>query len=253
MKKHWKKYALGLLVIGLASFGIYWFCKEQNRLLNEQFVPLNLRINDDMGTKIDTIGGPQNPRIIGFLQRDDQTAISQQISAAAEEVAKIAKPDSLAQKEWLVLYPQTRTSPFTNASAYALMKTAIKADWLQVTTGPEEELEVFYEKSDESLLTLEDLIADKEAFRAQLEKILASSPTTTSVAAQKIHEELLATFAADDWSEISFSYEQHSLVLPTAIISMSAFVESLNDTYFSDQTLAAFRSQTSSAPTIDYP
>ncbi|HFI0234463.1 TPA: hypothetical protein ACGOVC_000034 [Streptococcus suis] len=252
MQKNWKKLALGFLIIGLAGFGLHWFGQEQNRLLNEQFVPLNLRIIDDMGTKIDAIGGPQNPRIIEFLQRDDQTAISQRISAAADETLKTAKADSLTQKEWIILYPQTRTSPFENATSYAVMKTNIKADGLQVTTSQEEELEIFYEKTDESLLTLEDLIANKDIFRAQLEKVLASS-STASVAAQKVNEELIKTFAADDWSDISFRYEQQSLVLPTAIISMSAFVESLNDTYFSEQTLAVFRSQTSSETIIDYP
>ncbi|HFI0644663.1 TPA: hypothetical protein ACGO4K_000439 [Streptococcus suis] len=57
MQKQWKKDALGLLVIGLASFGLHWFGQEQTRLLNEQLKPLNLRIIDDMGTKIDAIGG----------------------------------------------------------------------------------------------------------------------------------------------------------------------------------------------------
>ncbi|HFI0452370.1 TPA: hypothetical protein ACGOYY_000304 [Streptococcus suis] len=257
MQKKWKFLVIGFFfMIGVAGLGLHWFGQEQQRLLNEQFKPLNLRIIDDMGTKIDAIGGPQHPRMIEFLQRDDQTAISQRISAAAEEVAKTAKPDSLAQKEWLVLYPQTRTSPFTNASAYALMKTTITADWLQVRTSQEEELEVFYEKNDESLLTLQDLIADKEKFREQLEQVLTSSPAQTEDA-QKIHEELLKTFAVEDWSDISFAYEQESLVLPQAIISMSVFVESLNETYFSEQTLTAFRAQahadTSSATTIYYP
>lgn len=257
MKRKWKFFAIGFLfIICLTGFGLHWFGKEQNRLLNEQFVPLNLRINDDMGTKIDAIGGPQNPRIIGFFQRDDQTAISQRIGATLEKEEKTAKSDSFTQKEWIVLYPQTRNSPFENTAAYAVMKTNIRADWLQVTTSQEEELEVFYEKADESLLTLEDLIADKKIFREQLEQVLASSPAKTEDA-QKVHEELIATFATDDWSDISFAYEQNTLVLPKAIISMSVFVESLNDTYFSEQTLAAFREQaqadTSSATTIYYP
>lgn len=257
MQKKWKFFAIGFLfIICLTGFGLHWFDKEQNRLLNEQFMPLNLRINDDMGTKIDAIGGPQNPRIIEFLQRDKQTAISQRITAVSEEVTKTASPDGLTQKEWIVLYPQTRTSPFTNAAAYSLMKTTITADWLQVRTNQEEELEVFYEKADESLLTLEDLIADKKIFREQLEQVLASSPAKTEDA-QKVYEELIKTFAVEDWSDISFAYEQESLVLPQAIISMSVFVESLNETYFSEQTLAAFRVQvqadTSSATTIYYP
>ena len=100
------------------------------------------------------------------------------------------------------------------------------------------------------------MIADKEKFREQLDQVLASSPAQTEDA-QKIHEELLKIFAVEDWSDISFAYEQESLVLPQAIISMSVFVESLNDTYFSDQTLTAFRAQahadTSSATTIYYP
>lgn len=257
MQKKWKFLAFGFLfILGGIAFGLHWFGKEQNRLLNEQFVPLNLRIIDDMGTKIDAIGGPQNPRIIEFLQRDEQTAISQRISAAAEKEAKTAKPDSLTQKEWIVLYPRPYTSPFENAAAYVVIKQSIKLEWLQIMTSQEEELEVFYEKSDESLLTLEDLIADKDEFREQLEEVLASSPNTREDV-QKAHEELRATFAAEDWSDIPFAYEQDSLVLPQAIISMSVFVESLNDTYFSEQTLAAFREQaqadTSSATTIYYP
>ncbi|HFI0960344.1 TPA: hypothetical protein ACGPBD_000585 [Streptococcus suis] len=70
-------------------------------------------------------------------------------------------------------------------------------------------------------------------------------------------EELIKIFAVEDWSDISFAYEQESLVLPQAIISISVFVERLNETYFSDQTLAAFRvraqADTSSATTIYYP
>lgn len=257
MQKKWKFLVIGFFfMIGVAGLGLHWFEQEQTRLLNEQLKPLNLQINTDTGTKIDAIGGPQKPRIIGFFQKDQTTAISRRITAASEEVAKTASPDSLTQKEWIVLYPQTRNSPFTNASAYALMKTTITADWLQVRTSQEEELEVFYEKNDESLLTLQDLIADKEKFREQLEQVLTSSPAQTEDA-QKVHEELLKTFAVEDWSDTSFAYEQESLVLPQAIISMSVFVESLNETYFSDQTLAAFRAQahvdTSSATTIYYP
>ncbi|HFU4000085.1 TPA: hypothetical protein ACGO3D_000167 [Streptococcus suis] len=257
MQKKWKFLVIGFFfMIGVAGLGLHWFGQEQTRLLNEQLKPLNLRIIDDMGTKIDAIGGPQHPRIIGFFQKDQTTAISRRITAASEEVAKTASPDGLTQKEWIVLYPQTRNSPFTNASAYALMKTTITADWLQVRTSQEEELEVFYEKNDESLLTLQDLIADKGKFREQLVQVLTSSSAQTEDA-QKVHEELLKTFAVEDWSDISFAYEQESLVLPQAIISMSVFVESLNDTYFSDQTLTAFRAQaqadTSSATTIYYP
>lgn len=257
MQKKWKFLAFGfLLLIGGIVFGLHWFGQEQNRLLNEQFIPLNQRIVDDMGTKIDAIGGPQNPRIIEFLQRDEQTAISQRISTAAEKEAKTAKPDSLTQKEWIVLFPRTHTSPFENAAAYAVIKQSIKLEWLQIMTSQEEELEVFYEKSDESLLTLEDLIADKNKFREQLEEVLTSSPNTREDV-QKAHEKLRETFAAEDWSDIPFAYEQDSLILPQAIISMSVFVESLNDTYFSEQTLAAFRAQaqenTSSATKIYYP
>ncbi|MCK3941250.1 hypothetical protein HCC47_00010 [Streptococcus suis] len=257
MQKKWKFLVIGFFfIIGVTGLGLHWFGQEQTRLLNEQLKPLNLRIIDDMGTKIDAIGGSQNPRIIGFFQKDQTTAISQRITAVSEEVTKTASPDGLTQKEWIVLYPQTRTSPFTNAAAYSLMKTTITADWLQVRTSQEEELEVFYEKKNESLLTLQDLIADKETFREQLEQVLASSPAKTEDA-QKVHEELIKTFAVEDWSDISFAYEQESLVLPQAIISMSVFVESLNETYFSEQTLAAFRAQvqagTSSATTIYYP
>lgn len=96
----------------------------------------------------------------------------------------------------------------------------------------------------------------KETFREQLEQVLVSSPATTEDS-QKVHEELIKTFAVEDWSDISFAYEQESLVLPQAIISMSVFVESSNETYFSEQTLAAFRAQvqadTSSATTVYYP
>ncbi|HEL1612187.1 TPA: hypothetical protein TXL52_000218 [Streptococcus suis] len=257
MQKKWKFLVIGFFfIIGVTGLGLHWFGQEQTRLLNEQLKPLNLQINTDTGTKVDAIGGSQNPRIIGFFQKDQTTAISQRITAVSEEVTKTASPDGLTQKEWIVLYPQTRTSPFTNAAAYSLMKTTITADWLQVRTSQEEELEVFYEKKDESLLTLQDLIADKETFREQLEQVLVSSPAKTE-GAQKVHEELLKTFAVEDWSDISFAYEQESLVLPKAIISMSVFVESLNETYFSEQTLAAFRAQvqaaTSSATTIYYP
>lgn len=257
MQKKWKFLVIGFFfMIGIAGLGLHWFGQEQTRLLNEQLKPLNLQINTDTGTKIDAIGGSQNPRIIGFFQKDQTTAISQRITAVSEEVTKTASPDGLTQKEWIVLYPQTRTSPFTNAAAYSLMKTTITADWLQVRTSQEEELEVFYEKKNESLLTLQDLIADKETFREQLEQVLASSPAKTEDA-QKVHEELIKTFAVEDWSDISFAYEQESLVLPQAIISMSVFVESLNETYFSEQNLAAFRAQvqagTSSATTIYYP
>lgn len=257
MQKKWKFLVIGFFfIIGVTGLGLHWFGQEQTRLLNEQLKPLNLRIIDDMGTKIDAIGGSQNPRIIGFFQKDQTTAISQRITSVSEEVTKTASPDGLTQKEWIVLYPQTRTSPFTNAATYSLMKTTITADWLQVRTSQEEELEVFYEKKNESLLTLQDLIADKETFREQLEQVLVSSPAKTEDA-QKVHEELIKTFAVEDWSDISFAYEQESLVLPQAIISMSVFVESLNETYFSEQTLAAFRAQvqagTSSATTIYYP
>lgn len=256
MQKKWKFLVIGFFfIIGVTGLGLHWFGQEQTRLLNEQLKPLNLRIIDDMGTKIDAIGGSQNPRIIGFFQKDQTTAISQRITAVSEEVTKTASPDGLTQKEWIVLYPQTRTSPFANAAAYSLMKTTITADWLQVRTSQEEELEVFYEKKNESLLTLQDLIADKETFREQLEQVLASSPAKTEDA-QKVHEELIKTFAIEDWSDISFAYEQESLVLPQAIISMSVFVESLNETYFSEQTLAGFRSITENSPntvTIHHP
>lgn len=67
------KYSKALLLVlliatGLSCIGIYWLGKEQNRLLNEQCHALNIRIINDLGTKIDAIGGPQNPRIIGFFQ-----------------------------------------------------------------------------------------------------------------------------------------------------------------------------------------
>lgn len=147
MQKKWKFLVIGFFfIIGVTGLGLHWFGQEQTRLLNEQLKPLNLRIIDDMGTKIDAIGGSQNPRIIGFFQKDQTTAISQRITTVSEEVTKTASPDGLTQKEWIVLYPQTRTSPFTNATAYSLMKTTITADWLQVRSSQEEELEVFYEK-----------------------------------------------------------------------------------------------------------
>ncbi|HEP1826829.1 TPA: hypothetical protein VB889_001936 [Streptococcus suis] len=227
-----------LIATGLSCIGIYWLGKEQNRLLNEQWHALNIRIINDLGTKIDAIGGPQNPRIIGFFQRDDQTAISQRIGATLEKEEKTAKSDSLTQKEWIVLYPQTRNSPFENTAAYAVMKTYIRADWLQVTTSQEEELEVFYEKAHESLLTLEDLVQDKESFRAKLKTILVSAKNEAEIQVQK---DILEMFESDDWSAIPFAYTEKSLILEKAVISISAFVDSLNPYYFSEQTLADLR------------
>ncbi|MFH6624454.1 hypothetical protein [Streptococcus suis] len=114
-----------LIATGLSCIGIYWLGKEQNRLLNEQWHSLNIRIINDLGTKIDAIGGPQNPRIIGFYQQDDTTAISQRIGTASEEELKIAKPDNLFQKEWIVLYPQTRSSPFAYTEKSLILEKAI--------------------------------------------------------------------------------------------------------------------------------
>ncbi|HFU3705774.1 TPA: hypothetical protein ACGO7G_001408 [Streptococcus suis] len=227
-----------LIATGLSCIGIYWLGKEQNRLLNEQCHSLNIRIINDLGTKIDAIGGPQNPRIIGFYQRDATTAISQRIGTASEEELKIAKPDNLFQKEWIVLYPQTRSSPFENTSAYAVMKTSIKAEWLHVTTSSETELDIFYEKADESLLTLEDLVQDKESFRMTLKTILVSAKNEAEIQVQK---DILEMFESDDWSAIPFAYTEKSLILEKAIISISAFVDSLNPYYFSEQTLADLR------------
>lgn len=45
-----------LIATGLSCIGIYWLGKEQNRLLNEQCHSLNIRIINDLGTKIDAIG-----------------------------------------------------------------------------------------------------------------------------------------------------------------------------------------------------
>ncbi|HFI0230868.1 TPA: hypothetical protein ACGOXG_001343 [Streptococcus suis] len=70
MQKKWKFLVIGFFfMIGVAGLGLHWFEQEQQRLLNEQFKPLNLRIIDDMGTKVDAIGGPQKPRIIGFFRK----------------------------------------------------------------------------------------------------------------------------------------------------------------------------------------
>ncbi len=66
------------------------------------------------------------------------------------------------------------------------MKTSIKADWLHVTTSSETELDIFYEKADESLLTLEDLVQDKESFRATLKTILVSAKNEAEIQVQKI-------------------------------------------------------------------
>ncbi|HGL8787205.1 TPA: hypothetical protein ACIRH8_002245, partial [Streptococcus suis] len=227
-----------LIATGLSCIGIYWLGKEQNRLLNEQCHALNIRIINDLGAKIDAIGGPQNPRIIGFFQQDDTTAISQRIGTASEEELKIAKPDNLFQKEWIVLYPQTRSRPFENTSAYAVMKTSIKADWLHVTTSSETELDIFYEKADESLLTLEDLVQDKESFRTTLKTILVSAKNEAEIQVQK---DILEMFESDDWSAIPFAYTEKSLILEKAVISISAFIDSLNPYYFSEQTLADLR------------
>ncbi len=99
-----------LIATGLSCIGIYWLGKEQNRLLNEQCHALNIRIINDLGTKLMPLV-VRKIRIIGFFQQDDTTAISQRIGTASEEELKIAKPDNLFQKEWIVLYPQTRSSP----------------------------------------------------------------------------------------------------------------------------------------------
>ncbi len=41
-----------LIATGLSCIGIYWLGKEQNRLLNEQCHALNIRIINDLGTKL---------------------------------------------------------------------------------------------------------------------------------------------------------------------------------------------------------
>lgn len=109
-----------LIATGLSCVGIYWLGKEQNRLLNEQWHALNIRIINDLGTKT--------------------------------------------------------------------------------------ELDIFYEKADESLLTLEDLVQDKESFRATLKTILVSAKNEAEIQVQK---DILEMFESDDWSAIPFAYTEN--------------------------------------------
>lgn len=236
-----------LVVMVLVPLSIWGLHRKYQSDFNEQFHLLNLAVIKDVET-IDVIGfqwTSWNHQSVYFSQEEEKSAIHQEI---AEQLPSPGSSIDWLTEKWTVFYPQSKKSNLQNTSFYALMKKEYRASGFSVQAKAEEELRTFYAKPDGSLLTLNDLIADKETFRKTLREIWKKP---TELQALEYYQKTMKALDSDDWSKIAFSYQNKVLYFDKSTISISVFVESLNATYFTKDEMAYFRSMEESRKAME--
>lgn len=238
-KKHGLIALVSLLVlIGLAFWGLR---QMQSRAFNQAFHTLNLTVIDDVPT-IDAIGESKvnssgNHRVLFLTQGIDKAGIHQHL----EPYIDAAKPGKLGwlEQEWVVFYPKTVENTLKDVDSYDLMKRTYRTNGIAVVLEQEDFLETIHLNHQGNLITLNELVSDKEDFRDTLKSLLENINKDLTDFNQKI----LAPFEADDWSSIPFRIADHSLDIQGGSFSLNNFVHSLNPDYFSEETLEQYREE----------
>lgn len=226
------------LLTGLAVWGLR---QLQSRAFNQEFHTLNLAVIDDVPA-IDAIGESKvnssgNHRVLFLSQGIDKAGIHQHL----EPYIDATEPGKLGwlDQEWVVFYPQTVKNTLKDVDSYDLMKRTYRTNGIAVVLEQEDFIETIHLNHQGNLITLNELVSDKENFRDTLKSMLENINKDLTDFNQKI----VAPFEKEDWSSIPFRITDHSLDIQGGFFSLNNFVHSLNPAYFSEETLEQYRKE----------